>query len=47
MMFGLRSDFDMKFTLEDFENMIVFERDIYFILIESRMKEIKNQVGKN
>ena len=45
MLFGVRGDFELRFTLDDFENMVVYERDFYLILIESRMKEIKAQLN--
>ena len=45
LLFGVRGDFELRFTLDDFENMVVYERDFYLILIESRMKEIKAQLN--
>lgn len=44
-MFGLRGDFELRLTLDDFDQMMVFERDVYLILIESRMKELRAQTG--
>jgi hypothetical protein len=46
-LFGLKSDFEMRFTLDDFENMVVYERDIYLLLMESRMTELRQALNNN
>ena len=45
LMFGLRGEFELSLTLSDFDNMLVFERDVYLMLIEARMKDLKAQLG--
>jgi hypothetical protein len=35
------------FTLTEYENMIPYERDIYFSVIESHQNEIENQRIEN
>lgn len=45
LMFGLRGEFELRLTLSDFDNMLVFERDVYLMLIEARMKDLKAQLG--
>lgn len=45
LMFGLRGEFELRLTLSDFDAMLVFERDVYLMLIEARMKDLKAQLG--
>ena len=39
LLFVLRGEFDQLITLTELENMMPFERVIYFILIENRIQQ--------
>jgi len=45
-MFRRSGIFEQNFTLEDLENMLPFEREVYLIQIESKIIEYEQEQAK-
>lgn len=46
LMFRRAGIFEQNFTLEDLENMLPFEREVYLIQIESKIIEYEQEQAK-
>jgi hypothetical protein len=46
MLFRLRGEFEQLITLTELEDMMPFERQAYFLLIEQRLKQREQEKAK-
>lgn len=45
MLFRIRGEFEQHMTLTELENMLPYERSIYFILINQRIEQRRQEKG--